>query len=142
MSLVNESTSQGGSERRRRVPGGRGRQFHVRVTDEEFELLRAKAIRYDVSVQKLLVDAALSTAAEVAMDNASTRAEVLAQLFNAQRFLASIASNVNQIAKVANASEALSPEQIHELDMVLPKARQSVFDIEDILRNFSKAWPR
>lgn len=139
---MGETQRQSGSERRRRVEGGRGKAVLVRLTDEELELLQAKAIRYNVSVPKLLVDAALSTAAEVALDNAATRAEVLAQLFNSQRFLASIANNVNQIARATNAAGSLPPSLESDLQHSLRRARESVVALEAFLADFSKAWPR
>lgn len=76
----------------------------VRVTAEEEGQLLALALRYRVSVPKLLVDAALAGGAGAAAASASAREELLVQLFGAHRLLAGVANNVNQIARATNAT--------------------------------------
>lgn len=125
-----------GGGRQRRVPGGRDKQFLVRVTEKQHAMLLAKAAVYGVSVQKLMVESALSSVAEVAADNAATRAEVIANLFNTQRFLASIANNVNQIARATNASGELPLEMRDDLRMSLRRSRDAVRHLEGFIRDF------
>ena len=90
------------SERRRRVSGGRQHRHVVRVTPEEEGRLLALALQYHVSVPKLLVDSVLAGGSDSAATNASVRKELVGQLFSAHRLLASIANNVNQLARHAN----------------------------------------
>lgn len=96
--------------RRRRVEGGRQHRHVVRVTPEEEAQLLTLALRYKVSVPKLLVDSALAGGSEAAAANASVRHALVTELFGIHRLLANIANNVNQVAKVANATGGVPPE--------------------------------
>lgn len=90
--------------RRRRVAGGRQHRHEVKVTPEEEGRLLALALRYHVSVPKLLVDSALAGGAANAATHALAREELLRELFGAHRLLGGIANNVNQIARATNAT--------------------------------------
>ena len=90
--------------RRRRVEGGRQHRHVVRVTPEEEARLLALALKYHVSVPKLLVDSALAGGAGAAATRSLARDEILIELFGAHRLLAGVANNVNQIAKATNAT--------------------------------------
>lgn len=92
------------TRRRKRVAGGRRHRHEVKVTPEEEGQLLALALRYRVSVPKLLIDSALAGGAANAAANASVRDELLTELFKAYRVLAGIANNVNQIARATNAT--------------------------------------
>lgn len=96
--------------RRRRVEGGRQHRHVVRVTPEEEAQLLRLALRYRVSVPKLLVDWALAGGSEAAADNATTRTALLTELFGVHRLLANIANNVNQVAKAANSTGDVPPQ--------------------------------
>ncbi|GGC17942.1 MobC family plasmid mobilization relaxosome protein [Cellulomonas carbonis] len=96
--------------RRTRVEGGRRHRHEVKVTPEEEGQLLAKALRYGVSVPKLLIDSALADGAVSASANASVREELLVELFRAHRLLAGIANNVNQIARATNATGQVQDE--------------------------------
>ncbi|MBX3196283.1 MAG: plasmid mobilization relaxosome protein MobC [Microbacteriaceae bacterium] len=115
--------------RRRRVEGGRQRRHVVRVTAEEEAQLRDLSARYRVSVPKLLVDSALSGGADAAVSNASVRAEVLTSLFAAQRQIAGIANNVNQLAKFANANGFVPGDAAAALD----EARRTTMRISGLV---------
>jgi hypothetical protein len=104
--------------RRRRVEGGRQHRHVVRVTAEEEGQLLTRALRYHVSVPKLLVDSALAGGADVAASNASVRGELLGELFRAHRLLAGIANNVNQMARVTNATGNVHAEMVETLRAV------------------------
>lgn len=104
--------------RRRRVDGGRRHRHVVRVTpDEEGELL-ALALRYHVSVPKLLVDSALAGGSAAAASNASVRHELLAELFGVHRALGAVGNNLNQLTRAANATGELGQELEHTLAAV------------------------
>lgn len=106
--------------RRRRVEGGRQHRHVVRVTPEEEAKLLALALRYRVSVPKLLVDSALSGGAGEAAQSSLVRNEVLTELFGVHRLLAGIANNVNQIARATNATGEVQPAT----DATLTKVRE------------------
>ena len=123
------------SIRRRRVEGGRQHRHVVRVTPEEEGKLLALALRYHVSVPKLLVDSALAGGSESATANASERQELLVTLFSTHRLMAGMANNVNQLARVANATGQVSPE----LDAALKAARQTAERIDALVDQISEA---
>ena len=102
-------------QRRANVTGGR-RHFHkVGVSaEEEGELLRlSKAQR--VTIPRLMVEAALSSERS---ETPTERRQAMAEMFTVHRLLAAISNNVNQIAKVANASGELQAETSTTLDAV------------------------
>ena len=74
----------------------------VTLTEEEQRELRERAGRLGVSVPRLLVESALS-----GVETPAERRAWLAELFELRRLLATVANNVNQLAKVANTSGEL-----------------------------------
>lgn len=111
-------TPRDGQKRRRRVTGGRQHRHVVKVTPEEEGQLYSLALQYKVSVPKLLVDSALAGGAADAATNASVRHEVISQMFATHRLLATIANNVNQIAKATNATGETQAEMVATLRKV------------------------
>ena len=71
----------------------------VTLTEPEREQLRERAAELGVSVPRLLVESALS-----GVETPSDRREMIAELFEVRRLLATVANNVNQLAKMANIS--------------------------------------
>ena len=69
---------------------------------EEQRRLRERAGELGVSVPRLMVEAALS-----AVETPAERREWIAELFELRRLLATVANNVNQLAKTANISGEL-----------------------------------
>jgi hypothetical protein len=120
------------SRRRERVEGGRIHRHNVRVTpEEEAELLmRAEAQR--VSIPRLLVESALATgrpsgaatagdasaggASRSAVMTVTERRDLVAQLFIIERALGKVGANINQIAKVTNATGEWQPETRAAMD--------------------------
>ena len=117
--------------RRRRVEGGRQHRHEVKVTAEEEGRLLALALRYQVSVPKLLVDSTLSGGAT----NAAGREELLAELFRAHRLLAGIANNVNQIARATNATG----EAQAETSATLAAVRRTAERIDGLIDELAEA---
>ena len=107
----------------------------MRVTPEEEAQLLALALRYHVSVPKLLVDSALAGGAGVAAENASVRQELLVELFGAHRLLAGVANNVNQLAKVANATGTVPAET----GPTLAATRRTAERIDSLVDQLSEA---
>jgi hypothetical protein len=101
-----ERSSRPAARRRRRVPGGRQHRHEVKVTPEEEAVLLRMALAQRVSVPRLLVESALAGGGETA----SMRRDVIEELFAVHRLLATIANNVNQIAKATNATLETQPE--------------------------------
>jgi hypothetical protein len=97
----------------------------VRVTPEEEAQLLALALRYRVSVPKLLVDSALAGGTEAAAENASVRQA----LFGLHRLLANVANNVNQMTKALHGTGELPPQT----GEVLAAARRTADKIDDLI---------
>jgi len=123
----------GHSTRRRRVEGGRHHRHVVRVTPEEEAQLLTLALRYRVSVPKLLVDSALAGGSEAAAENASVRSALVAELFGMHRLLANVANNVNQMTKALHATGELPPQT----GEVLAAARRTAMKIDDVIDGLS-----
>ena len=119
--------------RRRRVEGGRHHRHVVRVTPEEEAQLLALALRYRVSVPKLLVDSALAGGSEAAASNASVRHTLITELFGLHRLLANVANNVNQMTKALHATGELPPQTGEVLAAALRTAKK----IDDVIDGLS-----
>lgn len=132
---VQDATSAARQKRRRRVEGGRQHRHVVRVTPEEEGQLLALALRYRVSVPKLLIDSALAGGAANAAANASVRDELLTELFKAYRALAGIANNVNQIARATNATG----EAQAEMSATLAAVRRTAERIDGLIDQLAEA---
>jgi 16S rRNA U516 pseudouridylate synthase RsuA-like enzyme len=87
-----------GRSRRAREPAARRVVQKVKLTEGERDQLRARAAELGVSVPRLLVESAL---AEATVTGTERRAEMV-ELFEVRRLLATVANNVNQLARVAN----------------------------------------
>jgi hypothetical protein len=85
-----------GRVRRRREAEPRRVSQQVLLTAEEQEQLRARAGELGVSVPRLLVESALS-----GVETPAERRAWIVELFELRRLLATIANNVNQLAKTA-----------------------------------------
>jgi len=102
------------SRRRRRVPGGRQFRHEVKVTPEEEAQLLQLALAQRVSIPLLLVESALAGGGETPAE----RRSAIEELFAVHRLLATIANNVNQIAKATNATLETQPETFATLAVV------------------------
>lgn len=135
MGVVDGSEPEVGDERRRalrrrrRVEGGRHHSHKVRVTPEEEGQLVALALRYGVSVPKLLVDSALAGGAGNGGVHDSARQQLITELFAGFRQLAGIANNVNQIARAANVNGQVRAD----MDATLAAVRGTAERIDDLL---------
>jgi len=74
----------------------------VRVSESERVELARRATEQGVSVSRLLVESALAGG-----ESPEGRRAVMAQLFELRRLLATVANNVNQLARAANVSGQL-----------------------------------
>ncbi|WP_307857103.1 plasmid mobilization relaxosome protein MobC [Pseudarthrobacter albicanus] len=98
----------GWKSRRRRanVHGGRMHRHEVKVSPEEEAQLLALAEKHRVTIPRLLIEAALSEGTE----NPSERRDQFMQLSTLQRLVGTVANNINQIAKHANATGEVPAE--------------------------------
>jgi len=89
--------------RRAREPVAREIVQKVKLTVGEREQLRARAVEMGVSVPRLLVESALE-----GVQTPTERRQEVAELFEVRRLLATVANNVNQLARAANISGDVS----------------------------------
>ena len=122
------SPGEGRFARRRRAnyAGGRQHQHKVRVSPEEHGRLLTLALEQGVTIPRLLVESALSIGQG---ETPTQRREAMAELFGLHRLLAAISNNVNQIARVANATGELR----EELEATLRKSREVASRIDDAI---------
>jgi hypothetical protein len=102
-----------GRRRRANVPSGRpgrGRRYEVSVTPDEDVQLQARAAQRDVTVPRLLFESAMAAGVEIAAE----RKQAIVMLFKLQRQMATIANNVNQLARYAN-TEGRFPAEAAEV---------------------------
>lgn len=91
---------------RRAFESSRRPQFKVRLSPGEREQLDRLAVAKGVSVGRLLVESALSGAWD-----RDLRESVLTALWRANRLLANVTGNLNQLAHQANVAEQLVAER-------------------------------
>lgn len=95
------------ARRQARRPGVRREITHkVKVSPEQEERLVAAAAARGVTVSRLLVESALAGGADVA----AARAHLSGELYRLVRLISRIGLNVNQLAKVGNATGSVPPE--------------------------------
>lgn len=92
--------------RRANVEGGRMHRHEVKVSPEEEARLLALAEKHRVTIPRLLIEAALNENSE----SPSERREQFMQLSALQRLVGSVANNINQIARHANATGEVPPD--------------------------------
>jgi hypothetical protein len=93
--------------RRENAPGSRTQRHSVYVTPEEAGRLARLAEAQHMTVPRLLIESAF---AQETGQTETERRELLTALFNLHRALGAIGNNVNQLAKVANATGELGEE--------------------------------
>ena len=113
-----------GRVRRGREPEPRRVYQQVTLTEVEREQLRARASELGVSVPRLMVESALS-----GVETPTDRKQQVAELFEVRRLLATVANNVNQLARSANISGQVDAEQrlertLGEVDELLARIRE------------------
>jgi len=113
-----------GRSRREREPVPRRVFQQVKLTEEERDRLRARAAELGVSVPRLMVESALGGATGMAPD----RQREVAELFEVRRLLATVANNVNQLARLANTTGEVGmqrrlEEALAEVEEVVGRVR-------------------
>ncbi|GAA2148736.1 plasmid mobilization protein [Actinomadura napierensis] len=92
--------------RLQRAPGGRQNVVKVLMTDEEKVQIAARAKVAGVSMQRLMIEAALAGDEQTA----SERRGLIAEFAGARRLVAAIGRNLNQLTRAANASGEVPQE--------------------------------
>lgn len=100
-------------QRQANVEGGRSVRRVVRLSEFEDNALMLKASEQGVSVQRLLVESALTFETG---ETATERRDAIASILQAQRQLAAIGNNLNQIARATNAGEPIEDGIAGSLD--------------------------
>ena len=95
----------------RRVGRRREVTHKVKVTEDQEARLVARAAERNITVSRLLVESALAGGA----DAAAARAGLAGEMYRVVRMLGQVGVNVNQLAKVANATGSVPPEAPHAL---------------------------
>lgn len=119
-----------GRKRRENVEGGRRHSHRVKVSpEEEAELVRRAALER-VSVPRLMVESAL---ADNQGETSTQRRNAIVNLFRLRRDVVGIATNVNQLAAHANATDEF-PMQAYDL---MPQLRATCERIDDAIDQLS-----
>ena len=87
-------------KRRENVKGGRTHTHYVKVSAEEEGVLARLAAAQHVTIPRLLVESAM--ASEQGGETPTERRQLLTELFRLHRLLATVANNMNQVARVTN----------------------------------------
>jgi hypothetical protein len=112
-----------GRSRRGREAEPRRVYQQVTLTQVERQRLCATAAELGVSVPRLMVESALS-----GVETPTDRRRMIAELFEVRRLLATVANNVNQLARAANISGEVDAgrrleETLGEVDELLARVR-------------------
>jgi hypothetical protein len=104
--------------------GAHGFGGRVTLTVAEREQLRARAAELGVSVPRLMVESALQ-----GVETPTDRKQQVAELFEVRRLLATVANNVNQLARSANISGQVDAgrrleQTLGEVDELLARMRE------------------
>lgn len=92
--------------RQRRLPGGRRHKFTVRLSEQELQTVQDRAAAAGISIPRLMVEATLAGDAQTA----SERRAVVVELLAVRRLALAVGNNLNQVARVANATGQVPPE--------------------------------
>lgn len=106
----------------------------VRLTDAEQETIAARAAAAGTSRQRLMVEAATARPPTAGARFPMTRSErngLLAEFFAAKRLAAAVSTNLNQMARVANATGRVPPELVAAADA----ARRAMIRLQDAADN-------
>lgn len=103
-----------GRQRRANSDAPRSKKYEVKVTPEEDVQLRARAAVRQVTVPRLLFEAAMSGELVTSTD----RKEIVAEIFAIRFLLGNISNNMNQLARFANTegqfpADAEAAAQLH-----------------------------
>lgn len=121
--------------RQDRRPGSPRPHTHkVKVTAEQEARLVARAEERGITVARLLVESALAGGA----DAAKLKSEMWGELFRNTRLLGKVGVNINQIAKVTNATGETQPETAAAMDAV----SRVVARMEALLEDLEGGSPR
>jgi hypothetical protein len=94
--------------RRPRAEVPRNRRLDLRVSDNELVELRRRAAENGVSIQRLMVDAALKDGSGGSVVDAAAAGE----LVEARRELARVGNNLNQLVRLAHTSASIELEAL------------------------------
>lgn len=114
-------------KRRANAEAPRSHSHRVTVTAEEEARLVLMAEKAGVTVPRLLIESAFSGDSETATERRVRTGE----LFGLARLLGRVSLNINQLAKVANATRSVPPETGPALDAVRRVAERIEAQLEE-----------
>jgi hypothetical protein len=101
----------------------------VKATEGERDELRARAAELGVSVPRLMVEAALDGGSLTATE----RRQEMVELFEVRRLLSTVANNINQLARQANATSEFPAEAREALKHLRSVAMRIDLTIEGLM---------
>ena len=120
-----------GRQRRANANVPRDRRYTVKVNADEDAQLRARAVVAGVTVPRLMFESAMN--AHIETD--TVRKEVVAEVFAVRRLMATVANNVNQMARYAN-TESVFPA---EAEAIVAEYRALVPRLSDALDRLDRS---
>lgn len=117
-----------GRMRQANVPGGRTIRREVWLSEFEDNALYFAAERAGMTPARFLKESALSHERGMSVTERHT---VVKELFQLKRSLVAVGNNINQLARWANAEEALNAEVSKELSSALVYLRRVVGEISE-----------
>ena len=129
MSDVDVADASWGKTNRDDVQGGRTKKKTYRVSMAEEAALKVRAQRCGISVARLVVESALSKEGESHTD----RQALIQELAQVRTLLSRVSSNINQIARHANATGEFPADAAASVAAM----RQLMLRIDDTVRGVS-----
>lgn len=119
-----------GRMRQANAKGGRAVRRVVKLTEFEDNALYFAAFEAGMTPARYLKESALSRERGMSV---SERHELITRLHQIQGAIAAIGNNINQLARHANAEDALTTEVSAELTHSLAQARATMQRVNDVL---------
>lgn len=117
--------------RQLRRPGAPREIVHkVRVNQDQELRLSARAAEQGITISRLLVESALAGGA----DAAAAKGALAGEMFRMARLLGQVSNNVNQLARVANATGQIPPAVPAALDALTRSLGRLDGFLEDVRR--------
>jgi hypothetical protein len=116
--------------RNRREPGGRKHEAKVRMNDEEFARVQARALAMGVSIPRVLIESATGAPALTRTERSAYFTELMAM----RRLLANLTNNVNQIARVLNSQGDVADREIRAALDRSAAATQRIEELAEVYR--------
>lgn len=115
--------------RNKRDEGGRKHSAHVRMNDDEFAIVQARAIALGISVPRALLEATTGAPPLTKKERQALHAEMT----GIKALLGNVANNVKQIAKALNSDADVPTRQIRA---VLERATTAAARVDEFMQTY------